>query len=109
MVRTFQDLLTEKGDWRLNIGGMTFEGLGNEDDERLEITILKDEVFIALSYLGKEKEHGSGRYANILALFLGERKGLKHFQRFLGRGQICQGDECYHFWFSFEKKKVSNI
>ena len=46
VVRTFQDLLTEKGDWRLNIGGMTFEGWGNEDDERLEITILKDEVLI---------------------------------------------------------------
>ena len=64
---------------------MTFEGLGNEDSERLEITILRDEVFIALSDLGKEKERGSGRYTNILALLLEvcERKGLRHFQRFL--------------------------
>ena len=60
---------------------MTFEGLGNEDAERLEITILRDEVFIVLSDLGKEKERGSRRYTNILALFLGvcERKGLRHF------------------------------
>lgn len=71
--RAFQNLLSEMGDWRLNINGMTFEVMLCADSRKLELPFFDEEFLVALSSLSGDKAVGAKWiYYNILANELGE-------------------------------------
>ena len=55
MVGSFQKLYSEERGWRLCIEGLSFMRLVSSEVEGLEIPFSKEEVFAALSDLGKDK------------------------------------------------------
>ena len=57
--RAFQNLLSEMGDWRLNINGMTFEVMLCADSRKLELPFFDEEFLVALSSLSGEKAVGA--------------------------------------------------
>ncbi|RVW24933.1 hypothetical protein CK203_079541 [Vitis vinifera] len=64
VVRAFQVLLFEIGEWRPTINELSFEVLGEQDAANLEVPFFEEEVFTALSELREDKAPGwrvSGR------------------------------------------------
>ena len=63
------NLLADSGDWRINVNGLSFDGLGAQDVAMLEDLFLKKEVFFALSDLSKDKVLGSNGFSMALWQF----------------------------------------
>ena len=57
-VGSFHNLYSEEGGWHPCIDGLTFMGLDSNEVERLELPFSEEEVFAALSNLGKDKAPG---------------------------------------------------
>ena len=55
VVGAFQKLYSEEEGWRPCIDGLSFMGLVNSEAEGLEIPSSEEQVFVALSNLGKDK------------------------------------------------------
>ena len=55
VVRAFQNLLTESGDWRPNCEGLEFNVLRIEEVAGLEIPFSKKKIYVALSNLCGDK------------------------------------------------------
>lgn len=58
MVQAFQVLLSETGEWRPIVNGLSFEVSGNQDAAYLEVLFSEEEVFTALSDLNGDKAPG---------------------------------------------------
>ena len=58
VVRAFQVLLFEIGEWRPTINELSFEVLGEQDAANLEVPFFEEEVFTALSELREDKAPG---------------------------------------------------
>ena len=55
MVGAFQKLYSKEEGWRPSIDGLSFMGLDNNEAEGLENLFSEEEVFVALTDLGKDK------------------------------------------------------
>ena len=62
VVGAFHNLYSEKGGWRPCIDGLSFVGLDSSEVERIELPFSEEEVFAALSDLGKDKALGPNGY-----------------------------------------------
>ena len=69
VVGPFQNLYLEEGGWRPSIDGLTFMGLDSSEAERLELPFSEEEVFAALSDLGKDKALGPDSFTMTFWLF----------------------------------------
>ena len=69
VVGSFHNLYSEEGGWHPCIDGLTFMGLDSSEAERLELTFSKEEVFVALSNLGKDKAPGPNGFTMAFWLF----------------------------------------
>ncbi|RVW44349.1 LINE-1 reverse transcriptase-like [Vitis vinifera] len=85
-VGSFHNLYSEEGGWHPCIDGLTFMGLDSSEAERLELTFSKEEVFAALSNLGKDKAPGPNGFTMAFWLFCwdvvkkGGAKDMKDFR-----------------------------
>ncbi|RVX17577.1 TOM1-like protein 8 [Vitis vinifera] len=59
----------DPGEWRLNISGLSFESLLGLEATRLEYSLSEEEVFIALSDVGKDKAPSPDGYTMTFWLF----------------------------------------
>ena len=62
IVNAFQSLLTDPGDWRANMEGLSFSKLEDQEAARLEKPFTEEEVFFALHELNREKAPGPDGY-----------------------------------------------
>ena len=69
MVGAFQKLYSEEGVWRPCIDGLSYMRLARSEAEGLEIPFSEEEVFVALSNLGKDKALGSDGFTRTFWLF----------------------------------------
>ena len=69
MVGAFRNLYSEEGGRRSSIDGLTFMGLDSNEAERLEFLFSEEEVFVALSDLGKDKTLGPDGFTMTFWLF----------------------------------------
>lgn len=58
VVQAFQVLLSETGEWRPIVNGLSFKVSGNQDAAYLEVLFSEEEVFTALSDLNGDKAQG---------------------------------------------------
>ena len=65
MVGAFQNLLSKARKWRPCLDGLAFKILDNHEAERLELPFSEEEVFVALSDLGKDKALGTDGYTMV--------------------------------------------
>ena len=68
-VGPFHNLYSEEGGWHPYIDGLTFMGLDSSEAERLDLPFSKEEVFAALSNLGKDKALGPNGFTMAFWLF----------------------------------------
>ena len=69
MVGAFRNLYSEEGGRRPSIDGLAFMGLDSSEAERLELPFSEEEVFAALSDLGKDKALGPDGFTMTFWLF----------------------------------------
>ena len=69
VVGAFHNIFSKEERWRPSIDGLSFEGLDSSEVERLELPFSKEEVFVALSDLGKDKAPGLNGYTISFWLF----------------------------------------
>ena len=55
----FKTLLTDPGDWRASIDGLSFSRINDEEANRLEVPFSKEEVHSALCEMNGDKAPGS--------------------------------------------------
>ena len=60
VIKAFESLLSEAGNWRSNISGMNFEAVGSKDCRSLEIPFTEEEAFATLSHLRGDKVPRNG-------------------------------------------------
>ena len=58
IVGAFKLLLTDTGEWKANIDGLTFQSINEDDASKMENPFTVEEVFIALSNLNGDKALG---------------------------------------------------
>ena len=58
IVGAFKSLLTDTGEWKANIDGLTFQSINEDDASKMENPFTVEEVFIALSNLNGDKALG---------------------------------------------------
>ena len=58
IVGAFKSLLTDTGEWRANIDGLTFQSINEDEASKLENPFTMEEVFTALSNLNAVKAPG---------------------------------------------------
>ena len=63
IVEAFKSLLSDIGEWRASIDGLSFHTINEEEAARLELPFTVDEVFIALNDLNGEKAPGLDGFA----------------------------------------------
>ncbi|RVW36308.1 Transposon TX1 uncharacterized 149 kDa protein [Vitis vinifera] len=69
VVGAFQKLYSEEGGWRPSVEGLSFMRLASSEAEGLEIPFLEEEVFAALSDLGKDKAPGPDGFTMAFWMF----------------------------------------
>ena len=69
VVGAFQKLYSEEEGWRPCIDGLSFMGLVSSESEGLEIPFSEEEVFAALSNLGKDKAPRLDGFTMVFLLF----------------------------------------
>ena len=58
MAQAFHTLPSKLRDWRASIDGISFEDLDDQEEEKLEVPFLGEEMFSALSSLKGDKAAG---------------------------------------------------
>ncbi|RVX18713.1 putative ribonuclease H protein [Vitis vinifera] len=69
VVGAFQELYSEEEGWCPSVDGISFMGLDNSEAERLENPFSEEEVFAALTDLGKDKAPGPDGFTMAFWLF----------------------------------------
>ena len=69
MVGVFSELYQEEEGWRPSVEGISFMRLDNSEVEGLENPFLEEEVFAALSDLGKDRAPGPDGFTMAFWLF----------------------------------------
>ena len=69
VVGAFQKLYSEEGGWRPSVEGLSFMRLASSEAEGLEIPFSEEEVFAALSDLGKDKAPGPNGFTMAFWMF----------------------------------------
>ena len=71
VVGAFQKLYLEEEGWRPSIEGLSLMGLNRSEAKGLEIPFSEEEVFAALSYLGKDKAPSPNGFLMAFGHFVG--------------------------------------
>ena len=58
IVEAFKSLMSETGEWRASIDGLSFQTINEDEAARLELPFTVDEVFTALNDLNGDKALG---------------------------------------------------
>ena len=58
VVEAFKTLLSNTGEWRASLDGLSFQRISEEEAARLELPFTEEEVFIALNDLNGDKAPG---------------------------------------------------
>lgn len=83
--------MIESREWRLNISGLSFESLLGLEATRLEYSLSEEEVFIALSDVGKDKAPSPDGYTMTFWLFsleIVKEEVMGFFRDFHERGRF---------------------
>ena len=69
IVGAFKSLLTDTGEWRANIDGLTFQSINKDEASKIENPFTIEEVFTTLSNLNRDKALSSDGFTMVFGQF----------------------------------------